>query len=392
MKHYMYILVGGGMTAASALKAIRSEDPAGTIAMFSTEANPPYARPPLTKGLWLGKPLEKIWRNVTFEGTDIYLKTAIIRLDTEKKEVEDEKGERYSYDKLLLATGGTPRHLKFGGDSIIYYRTLEDYYQVRKLSDESAHFGILGGGFIGCELAASLCQKGNKVTQIVPEEGLSWRVFPADLSQWLTDFYRQKGVEVFTQESVENLDPVPGGLSLVTSKHPSLLVDAVIAGIGITPQVALAESGGLTVENGIVVNDRLETSAPDVYAAGDAAAFFSPFLGNRMRVEHEDNSVSMGWTAGLNMAGKIEKYDHLPFFYSDMFDLGYEAVGDLNPSLEVTSDWIEPYKKGVLFYQKEGIVRGILLWNVWKKVDAAREIIQAGIPTASSKLKGLLTQ
>ncbi len=168
------------------------------------------------------------------------------------------------------------------------------------------------------------------------------------------------------------------------------MVDAVVAGIGIEPNIELAESIGLTTDNGVVVDEFLRTSNPDIYAAGDVAAFYNPALGKRMRVEHEDNANSMGRLAGRNMAGMIEPYDHLPFFYSDMFELGYEAVGEVDSRLETFADWKRPNEEGVVYYLKDGRVRGVLLWNVWEQVEAARKLIAAPGPFNPENLKGRL--
>jgi NADPH-dependent 2,4-dienoyl-CoA reductase/sulfur reductase-like enzyme len=149
-------------------------------------------------------------------------------------------------------------------------------------------------------------------------------------------------------------------------------VDGIVAGIGAQPNVDLALAAGLAVDNGIVVDPFLRTSHPDVYAAGDVAAYWQSALGQRRRVEHEDNATTMGHLAGRAMAGEPAPYEHLPFFYSDMFDLGYEAVGDIDSRCEVVADWEEPYRAGVLTYRGEGRVRGVLLWNVWDQLDAAR--------------------
>ena len=149
----------------------------------------------------------------------------------------------------------------------------------------------------------------------------------------------------------------------------------VVAGLGIQPNVELAEQAGLRVDNGIVVDEMLRTSDPDIYAAGDVANFFNPSLGTRLRVEHEDNANTMGAAAGRSMAGTGTPYTHLPFFYSDLFALGYEAVGELDPRLETTSDWKTPFREGVVYYRKDGKVRGVLLWNTWGQVDNARAII-----------------
>jgi 3-phenylpropionate/trans-cinnamate dioxygenase ferredoxin reductase subunit len=157
-----------------------------------------------------------------------------------------------------------------------------------------------------------------------------------------------------------------------------ITVDAVVAGIGITPNVDLAKAANLDVSNGIVVNELLRTSAPHIYAAGDVANFFNPALNKRIRVEHEDNANTMGRLAGRNMAGASERYTHLPFFYSDLFELGYEAVGEIDARIQTVSKWKEPYREGIVYYLRAGTIRGVLLWNVWEKVERARALISEG--------------
>jgi NADPH-dependent 2,4-dienoyl-CoA reductase/sulfur reductase-like enzyme len=151
-----------------------------------------------------------------------------------------------------------------------------------------------------------------------------------------------------------------------------------VAGLGIVPGTDLAHAAGLAVGDGIEVDASLRTSDPFIWAAGDAASFFSPALGRRLRVEHEDNALAMGRAAGLSMAGAAVSYTHLPFFYSDLFDLGYEAVGELDAGLEVVAEWRQPYREGVLYYLYGKRVRGVLLWNVWGQIEAARELIRSG--------------
>jgi NADPH-dependent 2,4-dienoyl-CoA reductase/sulfur reductase-like enzyme len=164
-------------------------------------------------------------------------------------------------------------------------------------------------------------------------------------------------------------------------------VDGVVAGIGLQPNLELAAPAGLTISNGIVVDPLLATSHPDIYAAGDVAAFHNPALGKRIRVEHEDNANTMGRCAGRNMAGQATPYHHLPSFYSDLFDLGYEAVGDLDARLETVAHWQEPFRKGVVTYLDKGRVRGVLLWNVWHQVDAARRLIAQPGPFSAADLE-----
>ena len=164
-----------------------------------------------------------------------------------------------------------------------------------------------------------------------------------------------------------------------------------MAGIGIHPNLDLAKQASIKVKDGIIVNEHLETSARDVYAAGDAANFFHFALGKRTRVEHENNAVEMGKTAGRNMAGANDTYTHIPMFYSDLFELGYEAVGELSSRMEIIADWQEePFKKGVIYYMEDNRVRGVLLWNVWKKVDAARALMNEEGPFKEKDLKGRL--
>jgi len=200
-------------------------------------------------------------------------------------------------------------------------------------------------------------------------------VFPADLSRFLVGYYREQGVDVRTGEGLAGLSQDTSKVVVKTTSGQSLPADLVVAGLGIQPNVELAEQAGVHVDNGIVVDELLRSSVPEIFAAGDVANFFNPALGTRLRVEHEDNANTMGAAAGRSMAGQGTPYTHLPFFYSDLFALGYEAVGELDPRLDVVSDWKEPFREGVVYYLKDGRVRGALLWGIFGKVDAARALI-----------------
>ncbi len=375
MTHYKYLIIGGGMTADSAVSGIRERDSKGSIALISSEADAPYDRPPLTKGLWKDKPLDSIWRKTAQQNVDLHLGRTVEAIDPGGRSVTDTGGNVYTYDKLLLVTGGSPRQLPFGGEQILYFRTVADYRRLREMCARGERFAVIGGGFIGSELAAALAMNKKKVVMLFPGNGICQHMFPPDLSQFVTQYYREKGVEVLSGESVVEVLPKGNRFSLRTKNQRELEVDAVVAGIGISPNIQLAKKAGLQTNDGIIVNEQLQTNRPDIYAAGDAAEFYNPALDRRLRVEHEDNANTMGRMAGKNMAGAGESYDHLPFFYSDLFDLGYEAVGELDSRLATVAEWKDPFREGVVYYQREGQVRGVLLWNVWGQVDNARELI-----------------
>ena len=389
MAHYPYLILGGGMAADAAVRGIRELDAVRPIGLIGEETDPPYARPPLSKGLWKGDPLESVWRNTAEHGVDLLLGRRATALDLHGKKVTDNDGAEYTFEKLLIATGGTPRHLPFGGEETIYFRTLADFRRLHAMAEQGKSFAVIGGGFIGSEVAAALAMQGSKVTLLFPEDGIGARLFPADLARFLVGYYAQHGVEPLPGEKVTGLSRAGSQQVVETKSGRRITVDAVVAGIGIVPNTDLATQSGLEVDDGIIVDAGLRTSHPDVFAAGDVARFDAPSLG-RMRVEHEDNAVTMGHAAGRAMAGDPASYSHLPFFYSDLFELGYEAVGQMDPRGEMVADWREPFRKGVVYYLRERRVRGILLWNTWDQVNAARSLIAEPGPLGSRELVGRL--
>ena len=390
MTHYTYLIVGGGMTADAAVRGIRQVDSHGSIGLISAERHPPYNRPPLSKQLWKGKPLDGIWRGTDQQAVELHLGRIAQTLNPSEKSIVDDTGAHYTFDRLLLATGGMPRRLLFGDDHIIYYRTVDDYQRLRALADKGQRFAVIGGGFIGSEIAAALALNQKEAIMIFPDESIGARTFPSGLSVFLNDFYHRKGVEVLARETVSDVAAQADRLLIKTSGQREITVDGVIAGIGIQPNVRLAELAGLEVHNGIVVDEFLRASHPNIYAAGDVAAFHNPALGKRIRVEHEDNANTMGQWAGRNMAGEQQPYRHLPFFYSDLFELGYEAVGELDSRYDIVADWKETNREGVIYYLQDGRVRGVLLWNVWNQVEAARQLIAEPGPFTAANLKGRL--
>jgi NADPH-dependent 2,4-dienoyl-CoA reductase/sulfur reductase-like enzyme len=246
---------------------------------------------------------------------------------------------------------------------------------------------VIGGGFIGSEIAAALAMNGNKVTMLFPEEGIGSRVYPPEISQYLNDYYRSKGVEVLAGVNVTDIRELAGIYSVITDKGPGIQAACVVAGIGIIPNTELASKAGIAVKNGIIVDANLKTNQPDIYSAGDVAEFLLPGEEKPHRLEHEDNANSMGLQAGRNMAGAMEYYEHQSFFYSDLFDLGYEAIGELDPRMETFIDWQDPFKKGVIYYLDGGRVRGVLLWNVWKALERAGALLKDPGPFTRQSLK-----
>jgi 3-phenylpropionate/trans-cinnamate dioxygenase ferredoxin reductase component len=393
MPQAKYLIVGAGMAADAAVRGIREVDPDGSIILVGAENDPPYKRPLLSKGLWTGKPLDKVWSNTDKKGAEITLGRMITTLDLDGHRATDDHGNTYQFNKLLLATGSTPRDPGLGDHQVINFRSLDDYRRLRSVAEQGKTIAVIGGGFIGSELATSLTTNDKAVTMIFPEETISSRVLPPDLGRYMTAYYQEKGVTVLSGSMATSLEKKNGALSLRVRNQQSgaeqeVTVDGIVAGIGALPNLDLAKAAGLEVDNGVLVDEHLQTSHPDVYAAGDIASVQQPALGGRRRVEHEDAAKSMGKTAGRNMAGQPAPYHYIPLFYSDLFDMGYEAVGDVDTRLETVADWAEPNRKGVIYYLKDDKVRGVLLWNVWEQVDAARELITAGKQVKAEELRG----
>ncbi|MEO8167124.1 MAG: FAD-dependent oxidoreductase, partial [bacterium] len=242
-------------------------------------------------------------------------------------------------------------------------------------SDKLNEFVFIGGGFIGSELSAALNMKGKKVTLVFPDRLLLQKVLPTDLAEYVTEYYSAKGITVLAGSLPTSIDRVGDRIQITTKNGKLVSAEMVVAAIGLNLNIDIAAKAGLKIENGIDVNNLLQSSNPNIFAAGDVAYFPAKSLDKKMRVEHWNNAQAQGKNAGENMAGAGKPYDYLPYFYSDLFDLGFEAVGNLDSRMETFADWKEKYREGVVYYLDAGKVKGVLLWNVWDKVDAARELI-----------------
>lgn len=383
---YHYVIVGGGLAAASAIEGIREHDPEGSILLVSRENYPPYHRPPLSKDLWFGKSTkdklpvhdDAFYRD---HKVQLALRREIVELDPDTHTAWDERGTSIEYQKLLLATGGKPKRLDVDGaqiEGVSYYRTLEDYLALESRLDRLQHALVLGGGFISIEMAAALRHKGKEVTFVYPHAYPLSKLLPRDLGQFVAEYYREKGVETVSSDRIVGFEEQGGLILARTAQGNSITTQMVLAGIGIEPHTELAEAAGLGVGDGIEVDEYGRTSNPDVYAAGDVAEFPYLALGERRRVEHWDHAIQHGKSVGANMAGAEKPYDALPMFFSDFFELGWEAVGDLDASLDIEATWNETFREGVIFYLRDDVIRGVLLWNAWNKVDWARDLIRQG--------------
>ncbi|SEB61042.1 Apoptosis-inducing factor, C-term [Nocardioides exalbidus] len=377
---YDYVIVGAGVTAASAVKGIRSGDGGGTIAVLGSEPARPLYRPDLSKDLWLDD--DKTLADSDLAGdldeddaVDLVTDTTVTEIDPGAHVVRLADGTSVSYGKLLLATGAEPRVLGIDpGPRVVYYRTAADYERLRAFAGEGSHVVVVGGGYIGSEITSALVQNGVTVTLVLDLEDVQEQMFPRALAATLTKAFADKGVTI-VHGSVEGGQEEDGGVRISLEDGTDITADGAVIGVGVLPRTGLADAAGLEVDNGIVVDEHLRTSAEDVWAAGDVAAYDDALLGRR-RVEHVDHAEKSGEAAGKAMTGSDETYDYTPFFWSDILDHGYEAVGETKSDLDLVEDWKDgEVGTGVVYYLKSGHVRGVLLWNVWDSVDQARELI-----------------
>jgi NADPH-dependent 2,4-dienoyl-CoA reductase/sulfur reductase-like enzyme len=395
---FTYVIVGGGLTGVSAVEGIREHDSEGSILLIGAENHLPYHRPPLTKSLWFGtkevkdifvQPADFFQKN----GVQTRLGSVVTGLDPDNKTITCHDGYQSGFERLLLATGGVPKKLSIpGGDEpgICYYRNLDDYTRIRGQAKPGARALVIGAGFIGSEIAAALSSNGVEVTMLFPEDYLCARVFPESLGTAVLQKYREKGVGVAQGDAPVSIEKKNGAFTTRTKNGQQIDSDIVIAGIGIAPAVELARGAGLAVGNGIELNEYLQTSSPSVYAAGDNALHYYPALNRKYRIEHWDCALTQGRHAGENMAGAGKPFTTLPYFFSDLFDFGYEAVGDTNPSLTICTDWQKENEKGVIYYCSDHHVRGAMMCNVWDKVDAARKLIESGETIEEPQLAGTI--
>jgi len=395
---YDYLIIGVGRAGGSAAEGIRAKDDDGSILMIGNEEFTSYDRPDLSKKLWFGK---KTIADIfafspdffTDNSIDLLLNTEVVSLDPKIKIVKDSRGNMWGYKKLLLATGGIPRKLDIpGGDlpGIFYYRYLDDYKALREQVGENKTAVVIGGGFIGSEMAAAMCMNGTQVTMVYPQDRLVPNVFPVELGDFIGEMFKDKGISILKNDTPVSIEKVENRFLTKTRNGKTLESDILLVGIGIIPSTALAEMAKLKVGNGIVVNENLQTSDRDIYAAGDNAFFPYTALDKATRVEHWDNARQQGLHAGWNMTGVGYEYDYMPYFWSDLFDFGYEAVGEVDARNQIFTDWEIENQKGVIYYHRDWKIRGIMTCNIYGKMDDARTMIRSGKEMLPEDLKGAI--
>ncbi|WBU37603.1 NAD(P)/FAD-dependent oxidoreductase [Homoserinibacter sp. YIM 151385] len=375
---YDYLVVGGGMVADAAARGIRERDARGTIGILSADVEPPYTRPALSKKLWTDPEFD--WDQVPLgtteaTGAELRLETLVTRIDRDAREVTTAAGETIGYGALLLATGSTPARLAAPDDDrIIHFRSAEDYRALRRLAGPGVHVAVVGGGYIGAELAAALSQEGSRVTLVHPDAVLGGSQLPASLAEGLESRFRDAGVEVLGGVRAERAEPAVDAVVVHLGDGRSVGADVVVVGLGATPVTELAEQAGLPVDDGVVVDAHLRTEDPAIWAAGDIARYPDAILGP-VRIEHVDHAEASGRAAGRSMAGDTAPYEHTPYFYTQVFDVRWEAVGTLDASLPTLEERLDDDRVVVYYLDGERAI-GVLLWKVEERRDAARAVLR----------------
>jgi NADPH-dependent 2,4-dienoyl-CoA reductase/sulfur reductase-like enzyme len=336
MASTQYLLVGAGLASGQAAKELRRQDSTATITMIGDEPHPPYDRPPLSKEYLRGeKPVEQLFFDTEQALRDLnialLLGTPVRQLHADQHAAVLSDGRIIEYRKALLATGGRPLRLAVPGGElphVHYLRTLEDASALAAEARPGREALIVGAGFIGLEVAASLTQRGVRTTVLEAQDRIWPRFADAGLARYVQDYCAQKGVAFRTSETVTRIEPGPDCLQVHLRSSALLPCDFVCIGVGIVPNVTLAQQAGLAVQNGIRVDEYLQTSNPDIYAAGDVANYFDPLFGKQRRVEHWGHAEYSGQLAAQNMAGARRPYDLLTYVWSDLFDLHLEFAGD----------------------------------------------------------------
>ncbi|TML97197.1 MAG: NAD(P)/FAD-dependent oxidoreductase [Actinobacteria bacterium] len=389
-----FVIVGASLAGAKAAETLRTEGFDGRVILVGAEEARPYERPPLSKDYLRGEVgREKVYVHDEnfYADHDIELRLGrtVTALDTGGQELTVRHGERLQYDRLLLATGSEPRHLPIPGgslDGVLYLRSVEDSDVLRERLDRGGSVVVIGAGWIGAEVAASARQRGLDVTVIEPASVPLERVLGREIGAIYRDVHSDHGVRMLLGTGVERFEGHTAVERVRTTDGRTIECDFVVVGIGVTPRTGLAAEAGLHVDDGIVVDEHLQTSVPGVFAAGDVAAAHHPFYGQRIRVEHWANALNQGPVAARNMLGRPEVYDRLPYFFSDQYDVGMEYSGYARTWDRVVLRGDPASREFVAFWLVgDRVVAGMNV-NVWDVTEPIQALIRQRVVVDDRRL------
>lgn len=386
MRKVDFLLVGGGVATAKCAEVLRKEGADGSILIISADNYRPYHRHPLSKGLLLGYEQKEgvFFHKESFyeqNRVDLRLNTRIVRLSPDKNVVTDEKGDEFEFGKMLVATGSSPRIMKIeGGDleNIFYLRNLDHSLAIKAAMESAKGAAIIGGGFIGMELASAFMQNNIPTTMIVRESELFGKLGSKEISNFFLGFYQEKGVEISFQEEATRIEGKNKVEKVVTKSGKEFPCNIAAIGIGAIPETAFLEGSGVELENGIRTDKYLKTSRDDIYAAGDVANFYDPIFGKQRRIEHWDNAIKQGELAARNMLGQKVPYNIVSYFFSDLFDISFDFLGDNSDVDETVIEGSFEEKSLAFYYLKDKVVKAtfLLMRSPEEREKAERMIIE----------------
>ena len=387
-------IVGGGLAGAKAAETLRDEGFDGRVLLVGAETERPYERPPLSKEYLRGE-AERATIYVHDEAfyaeheIELRLGRTASQLDVAARELTLDDGERIPYDSLLLATGAEPRRLEIPGadlDGVRYLRSVTNSDALRDRFERARSVVVVGAGWIGCEVAAAARQRGLDVTLVEPLQVPLQRVLGDELGGFYRDVHVEQGVQVLTGVGVEAFEGGDAVERVVLADGRRIDCELVVVGIGVRPRTQLAERAGLAVDDGVLVDERLQTSAPGVFAAGDVARAQHPFYGATVRVEHWATALNQGPAAARSMLGGAEPYDRLPYFYSDQYDVGMEYTGWAQDWDRVVFRGDPASREFIAFWLRGDRVLAGMNVNVWDVTDAIERLIRDPAPVDVERL------
>jgi NADPH-dependent 2,4-dienoyl-CoA reductase/sulfur reductase-like enzyme len=393
VSEYRFVILGGGMVAGYAAKQLVELGlKAGELAILSSDTSIPYERPPLSKGFLAGKDSEESIR-INSEGfyrehgIEVKLDCEVSAVDPGRKRLALKTGEELGFNKLVVATGATPRTLDIAGDearNLHYLRSLENAKAIQRAAGTVKRVVVIGGGFIGMEVAAVLAQKGAEVTMVLGDDRIWKRLFSPQMSSFFETYYAERGVQFIKGATVKQF----ADQGVVLGGGQQIACEMAVAGIGVRPVTGMLASSGIATADGVLVNEYLETSHPDIYAAGDVANYQDLLFGKRRRVEHWDNAVSQGQHCARALMGERAPFKHVPYFFSDVFDLSYEYWGDSSGAEQIIHRGDLSSKSFSVWWLRQGqVVAAFVMNRPEEERELAPKWIESKQAVSATKLK-----